>query len=131
MKVLKVSVGEYYSYYLYPQGINCIEEFIAYANKNYNSLIALTVLKEDDNCYPYFIEENKKAVYINVANILDISEDEVEVLPKKEYNERLEKLVKKMCTECQKQCAYKLDNDLKWCKRYIVLDGKCRMRDGY
>ena len=41
MKILEID----YDYYHYPQGINCIKDFIDYANQNYNSFIVPKVVE--------------------------------------------------------------------------------------
>ena len=62
MKILEID----YDYYYYPQDISCIEDFIKYANDNYNSFIKLTRFETENCAFPYFIGEETKEVYVNI-----------------------------------------------------------------
>lgn len=121
MKILEID----YDYYYYPQGISCIEDFIAYANENYNSFIKLTRFETENCAFPYFISEETKPVYINIASIDIICETEVTVLDRLDYDIRLEQVVKQKCINC---VHYEEDNEgdnLKGHREKLSLDGKC------
>ncbi len=121
MKILEID----YDYYYYPQGIFCIEEFIAYANKHYNTFIKLTRFETENCAFPYFISEETKQVYVNIATMEKISEAEVTVLCRLDYDIRLEQVVKQKCIDC---VHYEEDNEgdnLKGHREKLSLDGEC------
>lgn len=121
MKILEID----YDYYCYPQNISNIEDFIKYANGNYNSFIKLTRFETENCVFPYFIEEDTKEVYVNIATMKNITEEEVTVLCRKEYDARLEAVVKSKCINC---ANYKEDSEgdnLIGHRGKMSLDGKC------
>ena len=121
MKILEID----YDYYYYPQNISCIDDFIKYANNNYNSFIKLTRFETENCAFPYFIREETKEVYVNVATMEKIIETEITVLPRLDYDIRLEQVVKKKCIDC---VHYEEDADgdnLKGHREKISLDGEC------
>jgi hypothetical protein len=75
--------------YYYPEGITSLKEFIEHANAHYHSLIPLDMLVTENCVHPYYIEEDKKRIYINISNMSSISEDEISLLSKSEYEKRL------------------------------------------
>lgn len=121
MKVLNID----YDYYVYPQGIESLEAFIASLNADYNRFILLSRFETEKCAFPYFIREDVKQVYLNVANIDKIWEDEVTVLDRVEYERRLAEAVAKKC----KDCVYyeeDLDGDnMKGHREKLTLDGEC------
>lgn len=121
MKVLNID----YDYYVYPQGIESLETFIASLNADYNRFILLSRFETEKCAFPYFIREDVKQVYLNVANIDKIWEDEVTVLDRAEYERRLAEEVAKKC----KDCVYyeeDLDGDnMKGHREKLTLDGEC------
>ena len=89
-----------WNYYKYPQGIENIEQFVAYLNENYHSFIKLEGLS-DKNCIPpFFIEENVTTLYVNAARLVYVREEEVTVMKKKEYEKCLDEAVKLRCPSC-------------------------------
>ena len=121
MKILEID----YSYYYYPQNISCMDDFIKHVNSNYNSFIKLTHLETENCVFPYFIMEETKEVYVNVATMNKIMETEITVLPRHDYDIRLEQVVKKKCIDC---VHYKEDaegDNLKGHREKISLDGEC------
>ena len=121
MKILEIDYG----YYYYPQNISCIDDFIKHVNSNYNSFIKLTHLETENCVFPYFIMEETKEVYVNVATMKKIMETEITVLPRHDYDIRLEQVVKKKCIDC---VHYKEDaegDNLKGHREKISLDGEC------
>ena len=121
MKVLNID----YDYYFYPQGIESLEDFIASLNADYNRFILLSRFETEKCAFPYFIREDVKQVYLNVANIDKIWEDEVTVLDRVEYERRLADVVAQKC----KDCVYyeeDLDGDnMKGHREKLTLDGEC------
>ena len=121
MKILEIDYG----YYYYPQNISCMDDFIKHVNSNYNSFIKLTHLETENCVFPYFIMEETKEVYVNVATMKKIMETEITVLPRHDYDIRLEQVVKKKCIDC---VHYKEDaegDNLKGHREKISLDGEC------
>lgn len=121
MKILELDYG----YYYYPQGINCIEEFVNYLNENYNSFFELTLLNTENCCYPYFIEEEVSKVYRNVSNIGEIREVEATVLSRLDYDVRLEQVVKEKCINCVNYEEGKECDNLRGHREKLTLDGEC------
>ena len=122
MKVLFLN----YSYYMYPDGITSLEQFVEYANKHFNEFIKLTELCTDNCCPPYFVKEDVKTVYKNLSNVEEISEYEIkEILPKTEYDERLKKIVAEKCVHCKNYEEETGDDNLRGHRNQISLDGEC------
>lgn len=121
MKILEID----YNYYYYPNGISCLEDFIAYANGHFNSFIKLTRLEAENCVFPYFLIEETKETYINIANIDSICEEEATVLCRSDYDIRLEQAVKSKCNDC---VYYEEDSEidnLNGHRGKLSLDGEC------
>lgn len=127
MKILSISVGEYWYYYLYPRGIASLEGFAEYLTAHYASFIPLTKLNQNGCVFPYFIQEEREDVYVNVASIIEISEQNAEILPRAEYDERLKKAVRTKCVRCARyeREADPDGDDLSGHREKISLDGQC------
>lgn len=111
----------------YPDGINSIETFVKYMNENYNSFIKLVRYKLDNCVEPYFIAEEKETVYLNVSSLVSVSEFECTVLPKEEYERRLQAVVSEKCVHCQNYVECEDGDNLMNHRDTISLDGKCCM----
>ena len=124
MKALQI----FYDYYEYPAGISNIDAFAAYLQDNYHSFIKLKQWQTDNCCPPYFIESEYKWVYLNVARIQDVceTEDDVTVLSKEEYTERLRQIVATKCVHCVNYFEDCEGDNLQGHWGMISLDGKCR-----
>lgn len=121
MKILEID----YDYYYYPQDISCIDEFITYINDNYNSFIKL-IRFETENCtFPYFISEETKQVFVNIATMQRITEAEVTILCRLDYDIRLEQVVKSKCIDCIHYEEDSEGDNLKGHRGNISLDGEC------
>lgn len=121
MKVLVLD----HSYYYYPMGINSLLGFADFANKNYAKFIPLIQLNEEDCVEPYFIKEDYKHVFLNLALVNSINEAEITVLCKEEYDNRLESCVEKVCCDCI-HYAEEFDEENTYGHRgKLSLDGKC------
>lgn len=121
MKILEID----YDYYYYPKGCSCLDDFIAYANKNFNSFIKLTRF-ETQNCkLPYFISEDIKEVYINIAAMEKVTEEDVTVLSRLDYEIRLEQVVKKKCIDCIHYEEDTEGDNLEGHREKLSLDGEC------
>ena len=121
MKILEID----YDYYCYPQDISCIDDFIKYANDNYNSFIKLTRFETENCAFPYFIREETKEVYVNIATMEKITEEEVTVLCRLDYDIRLEQVVKKKSVGCVHYEEDAEGDNLKGHREKISLDGEC------
>ncbi len=121
MKILEIDSD----YYYYPQGISCIEDFIAYVNEHYNTFIKLTCFETENCAFPYFISEETKPVYVNIATIDKISEAEATVLCRLDYDVRLEQVVKQKCIDCVHYCEDSEGDNLKGHREKLSLDGEC------
>lgn len=114
-----------HEYYQFPDGIQSIEQFAKFLNENYNSFIKLTQYS-DENCRePYFIEEETLEKYLNVSDINFFHEKEITLLSKTEYDERLTKIVKEKCVNCENYIEDGAELDLKGHRNKISLDGEC------
>lgn len=121
MKILEID----YDYYYYPENITCIEDFIEYANANYNTFIKLTCFDTENCVFPYVIGDETKEVYVNVATVQKISEVEATVLDRSEYDIRLEQVEKKKCIDCVYYEEHSEGDNLKCLRERISLDGEC------
>ena len=121
MKILEIDYG----YYYYPQNISCMDDFIKHINSHYNSFIKLTHLEMENCVFPYFIMEETKEVYVNVATMNKIMETEITVLPRHDYDIRLEQVIKKKCIDCVHYKENANGDNLKGHREKISLDGEC------
>ncbi len=123
MKILEID----YDYYYYPEGITCIKDFIDYANKHYNSFIELTQFERKNCVYPYFIREETKQAFINVASLNKIQEAEATVLCRSDYDIRLKQVVAQKCIDCVYYKENLEGDNLIGHRDTISLDGKCHL----
>lgn len=121
MKVLKAD----YEYYYYPEEIDNFSDLLQYLNDNYNKFIPLVHFLEDNCLAPYFVQEDVTKVYLNVGQINLINEEEVTVLSRKEYDERLKKVIASKCVGCTRYEEDSQGEDLKDHRNNISLDGEC------
>ncbi len=63
MKLIQIDTN----YYKFPEGIKTIEEFIAITNKCGEKFIKMVIYSQEHCREPYFIEDNKKIIYINLS----------------------------------------------------------------
>lgn len=127
MKVLEISIKEYINFFAYPQGVNSYNDFIRYVKQNPHTFILLKEFYQSETNYPYFIDEHSETKYINTDAIQTIEEDEIEVLSRKEYYERLLNVINSKCAECGLYEKHYDPNDEKYgdCRYHISLDGDC------
>lgn len=112
-------------YYRYPEGINAVEDYMAYLN-NSNSFFIKMVRFETDNCrFPYLIEEETRDVYLNISKMGVIYEAEATILTCEEYEERLKKVVAEKCIYCQNYTDGLKGDNLSGHRGNITLDGDC------
>ncbi len=111
--------------FCYPDSITSLEEFIAYAETRRDKLIPLVMLRTDNCVHPYYIEEDKKLFYVNVSAVVSISEDDVEVLQRCEYERRLTEVISTFCVNCTGYEEDSAIDDLKGHRNKLCLDGSC------
>lgn len=121
MKIIEID----YAYYSYPKGITNIKQFVDFLNNNYNSFIELSQFITDNCGYPYFISEDVKTVYMNVSAIKNVSEDEITVLSREEYETRLLQVVKEKCVDCVHYEEDMQGDNLIGHREKLTLDGEC------
>ena len=72
---------------------------------------------------PYFIEEDKRTVWVNLSQITYIEEIDGEVLPRIDYECRLRQVVREKCLDC---VNFQGDPDsLDGHYERLCLDGRC------
>ncbi len=121
MKILEID----YDYYYYPEDCRCIEDFIRYVNEHYNTFICLTRFETENCTFPYLISEETKQIYVNVAAIEKINEEDATVLSRSDYDSRLEQAVKNKCTDCIHYQEDLQGDNLRGHRGKISLDGEC------
>ena len=121
MKALRIS----YFYYAYPENCATLEDFIAFLNQNYHSFIRLTKFDNSSCCFPYFIQEDVQTVYCNVAELDEVSEEDITVLPRDEYKARLKAVIESKCVHCQHYTEELGDANFRGHWSNINLDGEC------
>lgn len=121
MKVLLINDCDYY---LYPDSSMTLEDFVKFANTHMGRLVPLVMLKEEKCTHPFYIEEEKQLYYLNPSRIETVTEAEVTVLSRKEYNKRLEILMNEVCINC---ACYEEDqeNNFEGVREKMCLDGQC------
>ena len=120
MKILNIG----YSRYKYPQDIKNLEEFVARINSKEFYFIQLQQFNEENCVHPFFTEEDIKTVYVNCMKVSEIFEEEITLLNRNDYEQRLEKCVQSKCFEC---VNYHEDSDdnMHGHRNKLCLDGTC------
>ena len=120
MKLLEID----YEYYAFPDGIGDIEEFVKYVQDSPNMFIKLTQYDCENCTPPYFIDEDKKTVYLNVRNINRMAQTKGTVLSREEYERRLDEIVEEKCVHCM---GYRDEDGEVLCdpRGILTLDGEC------
>ena len=88
------------NYYRFPEGIKTADEFAKFANNSSQKFVKLTMYDWEHCLEPYFIEEDKKTVWVNLSKIFFIEEIDGEVLPRVDYERRLREVVRQKCLDC-------------------------------
>ncbi len=112
------------NYYRFPEGIKSADEFAQLANdENNQKFVKLTMYSEQHCMEPYFIEEDKKTIWVNLSQITYIEEIDGEVLSRIDYDNRLRQVVRQKCLDC---VNFKGDPDnLDGHYERLCLDGRC------
>ncbi len=119
MKLLKLDSD----HYAFPEEIKNVDEFAKFANDNNQKFIKMTMYSDMHCVAPYFVEEDKKRVFVNLGQVTWIEEVEGEVMPRVEYERRLREVVREKCVTCD---HFKGDPDnLDGHYERLSLDGYC------
>ena len=70
MKLLKIDS----EHYAFPKGIKTVEEFVEFVNNSSQKFVKMTMYSDMNCVAPYFIEEYKKAIYVNFGQVTWIEE---------------------------------------------------------
>ena len=111
------------NYYRFPEGINTADEFAEYANNSGQKFVKLTLYSGEHSVEPYFIEEDKRTIWVNLSQIPFIEEIDGEVLSRIDYERRLRQVVRQKCLDC---VNFQGDPDnLDGHYERLCLDGRC------
>ena len=111
------------NYYRFPEGIKTADEFAEYANSSGQKFVKLTLYSGEHSVEPYFIEEDKRAIWVNLSQITYIEEIDGEVLSRIDYERRLREVVRRKCLDC---VNFQGDPDnLDGHYERLCLDGRC------
>lgn len=111
------------NYYRFPEGIKTADEFAEYANNNGQKFVKLTLYSGEHSMEPYFIEEDKRTIWVNLSQITYIEEIDGEVLSRIDYERRLREVVRQKCLDC---VNFQGDPDnLDGHYERLCLDGRC------
>ena len=111
------------NYYRFPEGIKTADEFAEFANNSSQKFVKLTMYSEEHCMEPYFIEEDKRTVWVNLAQINFIEEIEGKVMLRVEYERRLREVVRERCLDCVHYAGDPDDLDGHYDR--LRLDGRC------
>jgi hypothetical protein len=111
--------------FMYPEGIDSLEEFTEYANENFYRFVPLNELSMKDCVYPYFVEDDITTRYVNLSLIKSYFEDDVELLSRYEYDERLRDLQEVVCIHCKNYFENPDGDNLEGHRDEMRLDGYC------
>lgn len=120
MKALNIN----YDRYLYPDYAGSLEEFIEFINNNGNTFIKMQQCSEENCVFPFFIEDEIKTVYVNCMSATEIFEEEITLLSRSEYEERLKNCIQEKCLDCMWYSEDKEDN-LQGHREKLCLNGTC------
>ncbi len=127
MRKLTVALINNVQYCKFPDGINNVEDFIGFLNKNYHSFVELEFLIEKGCVAPFFIEEDLifEKQYWNPSNIRLIKQAEANILRRYEYEEKLKKVIADKCVHCVHYSEDTCEQDLRSHIEHIDLNGEC------
>ena len=96
MKILKIDS----EHYAFPEGIKTVEEFVEFVNNSSQKFIEMTMYSDMNCVAPYFIEEDKRVVYVNFGQVTWIEEVDGKVMLRVEYERRLREVIREKCVTC-------------------------------
>ena len=88
------------NYFRFPEGIKSVEEFIEFVNNSSQKIIKMTMYSDMSCVAPYFIEEDKRVVYVNFGQVTWIEEIDGNVMLRVEYERRLREVIREKCVTC-------------------------------
>ena len=110
-------------YYKFPADFADMESLIAFFNQTDKRFIRLTKWKDDNCAAPYFIEEEQEELYVNLQELFTVKVDEITVLPRAEYDRRLQEVIAQKCATCTRENC---DGDpLETRRDTLTLGGDC------
>ncbi len=112
-----------YQYYMIPEEYASVEDFLADAARR--PMLLVTRLCEKGCVAPYFIEEETELTHIRLREPERVHPIEAFVMPREEYRERLEGLLRERCFGCLR-CTRELDVAAH--EKEMTLDGLCLLR---
>lgn len=86
--------------YIYPEGIDNLDDFVDYAENSEKMFTKMKKLFDENGLENFFIDTESKDVYINFDNIATIEETEVNVVNEIEFFNLLKLLEINLCTGC-------------------------------
>ena len=127
MKKEKVVLINNIHYCKLPKDIENIEAFIELLTEKHNSFVLLEAYEETGCVAPYFVESELKteAQYWNVSHIRVVKEEEIILLRKYEYEEKLNKIIQEKCVKCIHYSDDKCKQNDVSIYEQIDLNGKC------
>ncbi|MCC8068280.1 MAG: hypothetical protein LIO71_00705 [Ruminococcus sp.] len=111
--------------FMYPQGVSSLDEFMDFANKNFYMFIPMSELSMKNCVYPYFVEDDIFVRYVNLSLVKSFFEDDVEIISRLEYDERLEDLQEEICINCKHYFENFDGDNLEGHRDEMRLDGYC------
>ena len=104
-----------------------MKAFIEFLNEKYHSFVELEFLTEEGCVAPFYIEEDLKTEkqYWNISAIRLAKEAEVSILPRREYEEKLIKVIAEKCVHCANYSESACEEDHKSHIEHIDLNGEC------
>ena len=112
-------------YYYYPNGISDLDTLSDFLNKNYSSFIKLTRLDSDHTVPPFFIDEFKSQVILNVSSCSTVEEVTVTIMSRDDYSTSLKNAVDEVCMACDSFNPEKRTCDCGEIQENMCLNGKC------
>lgn len=125
MKVIEMDC----EFYLYPKGINNLEELKTFFNENFKSFISLKRINDAMGVFPHFIEEEVEDTIVNVSNISNIYEREVSFIKREEYIKKLKKLASVVCKDCLCYGDECMTEKIETYIDKLCLDGECDFKE--
>ena len=121
MKILNIDDYRY----KYPSNFSSLDSFVNFLNCTEKKFFPMTQFNEEECTFPFLIAEEVKTVFINLPYISTVFEEEVTVLCKSEYDNRLVECSQTICIYCEYYEGDILNDNMKGCRGTLCLDGTC------
>ncbi len=125
MKVLEID----YDMFIYPEGISTPAEFAEYLEKNRGKFVEMKYYSTHNCVAPYYIDEEVSVKYINASMVSSFGESDITVMPREEYDEKLNAMISQKCVNCANYCVncanYIDDGNDENIHGRLCLDGTC------